>query len=199
MHTRHVVVIALISMCSGCAIDAAPAKPAAVLGTSSAASPISPTSNWNGPSFKRMTIMVANLDRTVRLWRDILGFEVVVNPTSGADSYSYPVFNIARNASIRYAIVSAGPDQQRTFAFAEVKGQAVPVPQSPRVAAAVINANGRLAEIIQLATAEGMQVVPATVLRSATNGVGVEQAFVDLDGHLIVLYEFPKTGAETNR
>lgn len=199
MHTRHVVVIALISMCSGCAIDIAPAKSAAATGASSAASPISPTSNWNGPSFKRMTIMVANLDRTVRLWRDILGFEVVVNPTSGADSYSYPVFNIARNASIRYAIVSAGPDQQRTFAFAEVKGQAVPVPQSPRVAAAVINANGRLAEIIQLATAEGMQVVPATVLRSATNGVGVEQAFIDLDGHLIVLYEFPKTGAETNR
>jgi catechol 2,3-dioxygenase-like lactoylglutathione lyase family enzyme len=188
MRTHHFIVIALVCVCAGCAVVVAPTQPAASKSTAT------PANSWNGPSFKRMTIMVSNLDRTVRLWRDILGFEVVVNATSGPDSYSYPVFNIARNASIRYAIVSAGPDQQRTFAFAEVKGQPVQVPQSPRVAAAVINANGRLAEIIKLVAAEGMQVVPATVLRSATNGVGIEQAFVDLDGHLIVLYEFPKPG-----
>lgn len=154
-----------------------------------------PVSVWNGPLFKRMTIMVSNLDRTVRLWRDILGFEVVINAPSGADSYSYPVFNIAPGTAIRYAMVSAGPDQQRIFAFAELKGQAVQVPQNPRVAAAVINANGRLAEIIAKVGAEGMKVVPAVVLRSATQGIGIEQAFVDWDGHLIVLYEFPKVAA----
>ena len=150
---------------------------------------------WNGPSFKRMTIMVSNLDRTVKLWRDILGFEVVINAPSGPDSYSYPVFNIAPGTPIRYAMVSAGPEQQRTFAFAELKGQPVQVPQSPRVAAAVINANGRLAEIIASVSAEGLKVVPAVVLRSATQGIGTEAAFVDWDGHLIVLYEFPKVAA----
>jgi len=149
-------------------------------------------SAWDGPSFKRMTIMVSDLNRTVRLWRDILGFEVVVNAPSGPDSYSYPVFNIAPGTAIRYAMVSAGPEQQRTLAFAELKGQPLQVPQSPRVAAAVINANGRLAEIIAKVSAEGLAVVPAVVLRSATQGIGTEAAFVDWDGHLIVLYEFPK-------
>jgi catechol 2,3-dioxygenase-like lactoylglutathione lyase family enzyme len=149
------------------------------------------TPEWSGPSFKRMTIMVSDLDRTVRLWRDILGFEVAVNPQSGPDSYSYPVSNVARGATIRYAMVSAGPYQQRTLAFAEIKGQPVVVPQAPRVAAAVINANGRLAEIIARVRAEGLTVIPSRPLPSATQGTGTEQAFLDWDGHLIVLYEFP--------
>jgi catechol 2,3-dioxygenase-like lactoylglutathione lyase family enzyme len=165
----------------------------------SAANATPSIADWKGPSFKRMTIMVSNLDRTVMLWRDILGFEVVISAQSGPDSYSYPVFNIAKNATIRYATVSAGPAQQRTFAFAEVKGQKIEVPQSPRVAAAVINSNGRLAEIIKQVTAEGLQVVPVTVLKSATQGVGIEQAFVDWDGHLIVLYEFPPTATLIKR
>ena len=151
--------------------------------------PATPT--WNGPAFKRMTIMVSDLDRTTRLWRDIMGFQVVISAQSGPTSYSYPVFNIANSAAIRYATVSAGPAQQRTFAFAEIKGQPIVVPQSPRVAAAVINANGRLADIIKLVSAEGLEVVPVTVLNSATQGIGIEQAFIDWDGHLIVLYEFP--------
>lgn len=149
------------------------------------------TPTWNGPAFKRMTIMVSNLDRTTRLWRDIMGFQVAISAQSASTSYSYPVFNIAKNATIRYATVSAGPAHQRIFAFAEIKGQPVVVSQSPRVAAAVINANGRLADIIKLVTAEGLEVVPVTVLNSATQGIGIEQAFIDWDGHLIVLYEFP--------
>lgn len=154
---------------------------------------------WTGPSFKRMTIMVSDLDRTVRLWRDILGFEVTVNPQSGPDSYSYPVFNIARGATIRYAMVSAGPYQQRTFAFAEVKGQPIRAPQEPRLAAAVINANGRLAEIIAKVKAEGLEIVPSQPLVLQTQGTGIEQAFVDWDGHLIVLYEFPVAAPQDRR
>ena len=185
---RNLLLTIMLFAQTGCAIvQTATPTPAPTPSAAAAA--------WNGPSFKRMTIMVSNLDRTVKLWRDILGFEAVINAPSGPDSYSYPVFNIAPGTAIRYAMVSAGPDQQRTFAFAELRGQPVLVPQSPRVAAAVVNANGRLAEIIAKVSAEGLKVVPAVVLRSATQGVGVEQAFVDWDGHLIVLYEFPKASA----
>lgn len=147
---------------------------------------------WSGPAFKRMTIMVSDLPRAVQLWRDILGFEVTVNPPSKPDSYSYPVFNISKEATIQYAMVSAGPYQQRTLAMAQISGQKVVVNQSPRVAAAVINANGRLTEIIAKVQAAGLSVIPPHPLVSATQGTGVEQAFMDWDGHLIVLYEFPK-------
>jgi catechol 2,3-dioxygenase-like lactoylglutathione lyase family enzyme len=182
-HYQYVLLFTTLLMVSGCTSNHyLYPKPAA----ETAATP-----TWNGPAFKRMTIMVSDLDRTTRLWRDIMGFQVAISAPSGPTSYSYPVFNIAKNATIRYATVSAGPAQQRTFAFAEIKGQPVVVPQSPRVAAAVINANGRLADIIKLVKAEGLEVIPATVLNSATRGIGIEQAFVDWDGHLIVLYEFP--------
>lgn len=183
------VALAVLGALSGCAIVVKSDAPV------TAKVDIAKEPTWNGPSFKRMTIMVNNLDRTVKLWRDILKFEVVVNNQSGPDSYSYPVFNIDKSAVIRYAMVSAGPEQQRTFAFAEVKGQKVVVPQSPRVAAAVINANGRLQEVLKLVAAEGLQVIAPTVLKSATQGIGTEAAFVDWDGHLIVLYEFPKVPA----
>jgi catechol 2,3-dioxygenase-like lactoylglutathione lyase family enzyme len=183
---RHSMLASALIALSGCAIIVKSDAPV------TAKVDVAKEAPWNGPSFKRMTIMVSNLDRTVRLWRDIMGFQVAVNAQSGADSYSYPVFNVAPQAVIRYAMVSAGPDQQRTFAFAEVKGQPIKVQQEPRVAAAVLNANGRLAEIIELVRKEGLQVIRSHPLQSSTQGLGIEQAFVDWDGHLIVLYEFPK-------
>jgi len=177
---QYVFVCIVLLAISGCARNHTPPTKNVVAATT-----------WEGPSFKRMTIMVSNLERTVRLWRDIMGFQVTISAPSVSTSYSYPVFNIDKRAVIRYAMVSAGAAHQRIFAFAEINGQPVVVPQSPRVAAAVINANGRLADIIKLVQAEGLEVVPATVLNSATQGIGIEQAFVDWDGHLIVLYEFP--------
>lgn len=168
-------------MLSGCAIAISP----------DVRTHVTTRQEWNGPSFKRMTILVGDLDRSVRLWRDILKFEVTVNPSGGANSYSYPVFNIDPAATLRYAMISAGPSQQRTVALAEVKGQQLVIPQSPRVAAAVLNANGRFHDILRLARAEGFAIIEPVELKSA-QGVGIEGAFVDWDGHLIVIYEFPK-------
>ncbi len=184
---RRILACLAVAACTGgCMSNTPAATPPAPAGP--AAEQAGP---WAGPTFKRMTIMVSDLPRAVRLWRDIMGFEVSVNPPSSPDSYSYPVFNIDRAASIQYAMVSAGPFQQRTLALAQIQGQPVVVNQSPRVAAAVINANGRLGEIIAAVSAEGLTVIPSHPLVSQTQGVGVEQAFLDWDGHLIVLYEFP--------
>jgi hypothetical protein len=60
-----------------------------------------------------------------------------------------------------------------------------------RPVALVLNANGRLDEIMAKIKALGLKTVAPRPLPSATQGEGVETAFVDYDGHLVVLYQFP--------
>jgi hypothetical protein len=131
------------------------------------------------------------MERALRLWTGPLGITATGITNSQPTSYSYDVFNIPRAARLRFATLSAGPFQERTFALLEVTGVPVPRQTGIRPTGAVINANGKLDAIIAWARAERLEIIPARELRSATQGVGTEQAFLDWDGNVIVLYQFP--------
>lgn len=146
---------------------------------------------YDGTNFKRQLYVVSDMERALRLWTGPLGMTTTGITNSQPTSYSYDVFNIPREARLRFATLSAGPFQERTFALLEVTGVPVPRQTGIRPTGAVINANGKLDAIIAWATAEGLPVIPARELRSATHGVGTEQAFLDWDGNVIVLYQFP--------
>ncbi|WP_395778614.1 VOC family protein [Aquidulcibacter sp.] len=148
---------------------------------------------YAGSYYKRQLYVVTDMERALTLWRDVIGFQPGAITTSGPNSYSREVFNIPTEAQMRFCTLSAGPTQVRTLALLEVKGVPLAPKSGIRTTGAVINANGRLAEIISRAKAMGLTVFGARVLASVGQGDGTEQGFLDWDGNVIVLYEYPKS------
>lgn len=143
---------------------------------------------YQGPLFKRATLLVADIDRSLAIYRDILGFQGGEVRQSLPTSYSYEVFNLDPKASLRTAMLSAGPSQVRTLALFEIRGQPITTPQSPRPVAMVINAVN-LPLVMEKIKAKGLTIIAPRPLSTPEGRTGTETAFIDPDGHLIVLYE----------
>jgi catechol 2,3-dioxygenase-like lactoylglutathione lyase family enzyme len=149
---------------------------------------------YDGAHFKRVTLVVADLERSLQIYRDILGFELdgVTDPKeieeSTGESYSYPVFRIDPSAKVRFATMSAGTEQIRTLALAEITGMDLPKPGRPLMTATVIRVDdldGTFDRLEKL----GLETVPPTIAERPGEFRFKERAFIDFDGHLVVLYE----------
>jgi catechol 2,3-dioxygenase-like lactoylglutathione lyase family enzyme len=150
---------------------------------------------YDGAHFKRATLVVADLERSLQIYRDILGFDLDGISTSSDESYSYPVFRIDPQAKIRFATLSAGSEQVRTLALTEVTGVELPKPGVPLMSAVVIRVDD-LAGTMERIEKLGLEInEPKTAGRPGEFSF-VEQAFVDFDGHLVVLYQILETAAE---
>jgi len=139
-----------------------------------------------GAYFKRMNIIVSNMERSLKIYENILGFTANPISVSSEDSYSYPVFKISKEAKMRFTTLDS-PSQERTFALTEVTGIELPKPKPPYRSAAVIKSDdidGMMKKIrdLGLETTE-LKVAGGTAFQFK------EQAFVDYDGNLIVLYQ----------
>lgn len=143
---------------------------------------------YDGAAFKRVTLVVSDLDRSLEIYRDILGFTLDGIMDSSEASYSYPVFKIDPEAKIRFATLSAGPAQVRTMALTEVTGIELPKPGRPHMTASVIRVDD-LEGTFKKLEAMGLETVPPKIAERPGEFKFVEQAFVDFDGHLIVLYQ----------
>ncbi len=143
---------------------------------------------YDGADFKRVTLVVADMEKSLQIYRDILGFTLDGIMESSAESYSYPVFKIDPEAEVRFATLSAGPEQIRTMALTEITGMDLPKPGRPFMTATVI----RVADLdgtFKKLEALGLEIVPGTIAERPGEFKFKEQAFVDFDGHLIVLYQ----------
>jgi len=170
-----------------CALLAALLLSPMTLGPAQAAEPVAAV-EYQGPSFKRATLLVADIDRSLEIYRDILGFQGGTVNNSLPTSYSYEVFNLDPKATLRTSMLSAGPNQVRTLALFEIKGQPIATPQSPRTVAMVINAVN-LQAVMEKIKAKGLTTIAPRPLKTPEGRTGIETAFIDPDGHLIVLYE----------
>lgn len=150
------------------------------------------TPSLEGTHFKRTNLLISNLDRSLSIYQDILGFTIHKMSDSSADSYSYPVFNIPKEAKLKFCTLDS-PDQIRTIALTQVSGIDLPKPPSaPLMSASVIRVKdlpGAMAKIEAL----GLQITEPKVAVGSDGNTFLEQAFVDFDGHLIVLYEFQRS------
>jgi catechol 2,3-dioxygenase-like lactoylglutathione lyase family enzyme len=144
--------------------------------------------DYDGANFKRVTLVVSDLGRSLEIYRDILGFSLDGISDSTEASYSYPVFKIEPEATIRFATLSAGPAQVRTMALTEVTGMNLPKPGRPHMTASVIRVDDLEATFAKI-EALGLETVPPKIAERPGEFKFVEQAFVDFDGHLIVLYQ----------
>ncbi|KAA1244928.1 VOC family protein [Aquimarina sp. RZ0] len=136
--------------------------------------------------YKRVTLCVADLERSLKVYRDILGFTINYIQSSEKDSFSYPVFNIPNEADLTFATMDS-PSQERTFALTEIKGVSLPKQEGIHMVASVIKVDN-LVSVIKKIKALGLKT---TDVKTDENEYAtfIEQAFVDFDGHLIVLYE----------
>jgi catechol 2,3-dioxygenase-like lactoylglutathione lyase family enzyme len=143
---------------------------------------------YDGAGFKRANLVVADLERSLVIYRDILGLAVDFIKNSLPDSYSYPVFRFPAAARLRFATLSAGSQQQRTLALTEVSGVTLPSPPVPRLSAIVLHCRALDAALARLADTDGVELIPEQVLLTQDGRRGREAAFIDPDGHVVVLY-----------
>ncbi len=143
----------------------------------------------NIPILKRTTLLVKDIERSLELYRDVLGFSVHYIQDSTPDSYSYPVFKIPKHCSIRFATLD-GENQERVLGLTEVKGIELPTPSMPIMSSLVI----KVQDInITISDLENLGIVCTDIKKDEGQGFWFyETSFQDLDGHLIVVYEIGK-------
>lgn len=140
-----------------------------------------------GLRLQRPNLVVSDLDRALRVYRDVLGFLVDFVKDSEPDSYSYPVFEIPPRAKLRFAVLSANQQQPRSLALTEVRGVELPELPAPRRHALVLHV-AAMDDVLRSLAAEGLRVYPEEVLQTQDGRIGREVGFVDHDGHLVVIY-----------
>ena len=136
--------------------------------------------------FKRAALIVAELDRSLALYRDALGFTLQSIRNSAPDSYSYDIFSIPRDATVRMAALDGPAGQERTLALIEVRP---PPPGLARPAAATVIEIADLdAALARIANLPGVSVLPERALFTHDGREGREVGVIDPDGHATVLY-----------
>ena len=141
-----------------------------------------------GIRFQRGNIVVADMDRSLEVYRDILGLTVEYTKESEPTSYSYPVFEIPREAKLRFATLNAGAEQRRVLALTEIKGVELPKLPLPRPGALVFEVPDMDPVLDALRARDDVHVYEEETLKTQDGRVGREIGIVDPDGHLIVLY-----------
>jgi catechol 2,3-dioxygenase-like lactoylglutathione lyase family enzyme len=142
---------------------------------------------YRGASFKRTALMVADLDRALRLYRDVLGLTVDEITQSSGDSFGYATFKVPAAAGFRFAALSAG-SQVRTLGLAEVTGVELPDPPLPHAAAVVFRVLD-MAKTVQQIKDLDLELGPSNKAVTSDGTDFIEQPLVDFDGHLVVLYQ----------
>ena len=75
-------------------------------------------------ALKRVNLLVSDLDRSLAIYRDILGFRIFEISESSPQSYSYAVFGIPAAAKLRFATLDSSTET-RELGFTDPDGHVV--------------------------------------------------------------------------
>lgn len=139
---------------------------------------------------KRPCLIIADLERSLTLYRDLLGFRLDYVSEASPESYLYAVFGLPQQARLKFATLSTDCEP-RSLALTEAKNIDLPSPSLPRRAATVIRVP-EVAPLIEKIAQWGLEIVRPSSFTAPPNLRFTEQAFCDWDGHLIVLYDVRK-------
>ncbi|WP_446830682.1 VOC family protein [Candidatus Foliamicus sp.] len=135
---------------------------------------------------QRTNLVVADLERSLRLYRDILGFRVDFILGERGETYAYTVFQIPSQARTKFAALSSR-GQERSLALTEVSGIELPEATLPSSHALVLEVDD-FDDAVERSRAEGLHIFPEETLHTHDGRVGREIGMLDHDGHLVVLY-----------
>lgn len=146
---------------------------------------------YSGSEFRRWSPVVSSLDETIHLYVNILGFELGTVSADPETSYVYEIFGIDKSIKTRHATFDAG-NKKRVLSVVEVPGAKVDSSKLPRMSVVLLNTKGRFDEIVRQLKSESYRLLTPHKLGNK----GIETGFIDRDGHLYALYEFPYTGQD---
>jgi catechol 2,3-dioxygenase-like lactoylglutathione lyase family enzyme len=133
----------------------------------------------------RSNILVADMERALSLYRDILGFKV--DFLMDALDVAAEMFGLPAEAQARMAFLSEGKGAFGSLAITEAKGIDIPARGAPYPFCVIIEVReGRLAGILEQLRAQGLQVGTAYEL---TQPDRTDVTITDFDGHRVVLFE----------
>jgi catechol 2,3-dioxygenase-like lactoylglutathione lyase family enzyme len=138
-------------------------------------------------SLKRVNLLVRDMDRSLAVYRDILGFRLGQCTDSRPESFSYPVFRLPAEAKLRFCLLDS-TTEVRALALTQVTGIEFPPSPPIQLSAPVIRVQHHQ-DVQARLEALGLEVVGPRRSRTAEGHDFTEFAFTDADGHLIVLYE----------
>jgi catechol 2,3-dioxygenase-like lactoylglutathione lyase family enzyme len=138
-------------------------------------------------ALKRVNLLVRDLDRSLAVYRDILGFRNAQVSQSSPQSYSYPVFRLPAQAKLRFCTLDSATEV-RALALTEVTGIELPAP-APIVTSTPVIRLQDFDEVHARLKAAGLDVVEPRRSKTVEGRDFRELAFTDPDGHLVVLYE----------
>lgn len=137
-------------------------------------------------NFQRANYVVSNMEQSLKLYCDVLGFKVEFMKDSPEDSYSYDVFNIDKSITMGFAVLST-EDEPRCMALTELRNTKLDAMPSPRRAAIVLRIE-HFDEVIQGAKDLGLDVYDEHHLETNDGRIGRELGIIDFDGNLVVIY-----------
>lgn len=137
--------------------------------------------------FQRGNFVVADIERSLTFYRDVLGFSVEYILGHNPDSYSIPVFEMPEGAELGFAALNT-PTQARVMALTQVSNVPLPAVPHPRRSAIVLEADNPDA-VMAGARALGLHVYDEEVLNTNDGRVGREIGIVDFDDNLVVIYK----------
>ena len=140
--------------------------------------------------FQRANFVVADIARSLTFYRDVLGFEVAFELGHNPDSYSYPVFEIPREAVLGFCVLSA-PNQPRVMALSQIRNIELKPTPHPRRSAIVLEVADPDA-VMDGARALGLHVYEEEKLVTNDGREGREIGIVDFDDNLVVIYLIEK-------
>lgn len=139
--------------------------------------------------FQRANFVVEDIDRALRFYRDVLGFEVTYRKGHNPDSYSIPVFEIPDGAELDFVILSL-PGQPRVMALSGIKNVPLPPVPYPRRSAIVLDVADP-DKVMTESAALGLKVYDEGRLETHDGRIGREIGIVDFDDNLVVIYLIP--------
>jgi catechol 2,3-dioxygenase-like lactoylglutathione lyase family enzyme len=138
------------------------------------------------PYIHRSNFVVADLDRALRLYRDILGLKVDVMMPVKPESFMYDVFNIDRAAKLRIAFLSSPDNRFGAIGMTEVKGVKLPGVPASYPSVLIVEIQKRFESVYEKCKAEKLDVGKVYEL---TNPSRREFPVTDFDGNRIIVMQ----------
>jgi len=139
--------------------------------------------------FQRANFVVANMDKSLTFYRDVLGFDVAFSKDSEPDSYSYDVFELRQGNKLRFAVLST-ETQPRVMALTEIEGGLGYQDKNRR--SAIILEIPEIDRVVKQSKALGLKVYHEDALLTNDGRKGREIGIADFDGNLVVIYYITK-------
>lgn len=136
----------------------------------------------------RHSILVSDLERSLTLYRDVLGLALGRISETPEDSYSYRFFNIEPAAMRRFAYLHGEEGHRNVLGLGEVPGIDLALPEAPR-ASAYVQTVADVEGVRAAVEALGLEVIePVRFMSREAGRPGMEFGIIDFDGHLILVY-----------